>query len=190
MPSRVPEPLLKQAGAAVSSTRALVDFFEKSGPAQAACGTAVQEELKKAKSLAQAVKAWPCRGREDWLVVSRCLSELADQAGWAVAESGRFRVPNEPSLSAMARGLAETAAEIAAALETLERGAECSAHLVRAKGKALEMERNYRQIRADHHGDVEVVKVLRSGEIYRRLSQALEASQQAADKLGELLGAS
>ena len=174
--------MLQQAGSAVLLARVVLNFFEKPGSAEA-----VKKAREEVKNRAAAVKAHNSPRREDWLAVSRGLSDLADEAGWAVDEAGRLAVEGGRFLTEMARGVVGAAEEIGAALEALNRGSQTEPHLLKAKGRALEVERLYRKARADLLFDSEVVKGLKTGAIYRRFSQSAEAAQKAADRLGELL---
>jgi len=119
---------LRQAGDVVFLAQNVLSFFEKPGPDEA-----VKKAGRQVKSLAAKVKAEKGPRREDWLGISRWLSDMADKAGWAVEETGRFGVESDQFLKGMARSLAGAARELLAGLEALDRGKEASFDLLKAR---------------------------------------------------------
>lgn len=134
-----------------------------------------------------ALKALKHAQREDWLVLSRLLRDCGEEAGWAVEETARFETPIDALLVRMASGLRDACADLGAALSCLSDRARCEGSIVTAKRRALEVERLHRQARSSAHEEPNVVLGLKEAGSARRLSQAAEAVQAAADRLSELL---
>lgn len=184
----IPEPLLSHARAVVSLTEGAARFFKSPSDANAFAAAQAKKAAQSAgRRGTNALKALRHAHREDWLVLLRLLSDCSEEAGWAVEETARFETPIDALLVRMGSGLRDACADLGAALSCLSDRARCEGLIVTAKRRALEVERLHRQARFNAHEEANVVLGLKEGAVARRLSQAAEAVQCAADRLSELL---
>lgn len=182
-----PGPVLAQAEALASVAAVAERFFKTSTEVWALTAHEANKARNLRKSCAEALKDFKDPSRGDWLSLSRILAETADEASWAVEESDRFKVGGDKYTARMAEKIKESAQECVKAMRVFSDKPLCAGHLAAVKKTALEAEGLYRQARSSSLGDVNVVSGLKNGEVYRRLSQAAEGLQKAADLMAEIL---
>lgn len=183
-----PEPLLSHARAVLLLAQAAARFFKSPTDANAFSAAEAKKAAQKGgREAAADLKALKEPRREDWLVLLRLLGDCAAEAGWAVEECARFKLEPDARLARMAGGLRDACADLGAALSGLSDRPRCEDLVVAAKRRAGEVERLHRSARSAAHERANVVSGLKEAAAARRLSQAAEAVQRAADRLGELL---
>ena len=187
MPRRSPspKPVLGQSQGVVTLTTGAARFFRDPSTANAFAAYEAKLEVRRLRASARGVTG---PEREDWLAVSRFSALSSDEAAWAVEETARFKADCDESLAVMSAGLRDAAVDLAAALGKLSDPAACQSLLAAAKARALDVERLHRKARSAAHESANVVSGLKSKEVAKRLSQAAEALQQAADRIAEILG--
>lgn len=182
-----PKPISAQAEALVSVTTSAARFFKTSAEVWALTAHEGLKARALRRSCAQALKSLEDPSRGDWLTLSRVLAETSDEVCWAVEEADRFKVGADQYSVGLSGRLKEAAAEYLKAVRVFAKKERCAEHLAAAKRTSLEAEMLFRKARASALGDVNVVSGLKNGEVYRRLSQAAEGVQKAADLLAEIL---
>jgi hypothetical protein len=167
-------------------------FFRR--PSQANAFAAHEARLEARRETAAAVswlKAGPdtmggSRG-DDWLGLLGLWGAAAEATAAAVSEAERFGVAGGVALAGVAAGLRDASRDAATALAALREGARCEELLVAAKRQAAEAERLRRGALAAALGEANMVTELKMGTVLRRLGDAAEAWQQAADAVAEVL---
>jgi hypothetical protein len=180
-----PRALLSQARAAVAAAAAARRYLDEPGPE--ALEQAVQARLaaRKARGPADAELEAAKGPKGDWLALSAALADLADEAGCAVEEHGRFGAQLGQAGRELGRLLQAAAERLAAALE---RPGEAEETLAEAKSKALQMEDMRRRARQAALNQPRLAAELSAQAVLDRLSRAAECVHRAADALGAGFG--
>lgn len=132
--------------------------------------------------------------REDIFSLSREIDDVLDYTNTTVDEMEILDVAPTIYMQRMANYLYEAAIEIALAVERLQNNhAKVSSdHIQRAKALENRVETEYREALADLFctKDVtskQVVKMLKTREIYRHLSNAADREDEAANVIGDIV---
>jgi predicted phosphate transport protein (TIGR00153 family) len=130
--------------------------------------------------------------REDIFALSRAIDDVLDYAYSTVSEMEILKVKPTPFMQRMASLLRDAANELFLAVQCLEEHPGVSSeHAQRAKALENRVEDVYREAIADLFSGVEdiehVVKMLKSREVYRHLSNAADRGDEAANVFADIV---
>jgi len=130
--------------------------------------------------------------REDIFSLSRTIDDVLDYAYSTVSEMEIMKVEPTNFMQQMASILRDAAYELLMAVDRLEdHPGVASDHAQRAKGLENRVEEMYRSALADLLGGVEdiqgVIKMMKSREVYRHLSNAADRVDEAANVIGDII---
>lgn len=130
--------------------------------------------------------------REDIFSLSRAIDDVLDYAYSTVTEIDILKVKPTPYMARMASLLRDAAFELNAAANRLEdHPGVASEHAQRAKALENRVEAVYREALADLFTGAEdikhVVKMLKSREVYRHLSNAADRGDEAANLIADIV---
>jgi uncharacterized protein len=130
--------------------------------------------------------------RKDIFLLSRTIDDVLDYAYSTVTEMEILRVRPTPFMARIAGLLRDAAYELLMAVDRLEMHPEvANEHAQRAKNLENRVEEVYREALADLFSGAEdikqVMKVLKSREVYRHLSNAADRGDAAANVIGDIV---
>lgn len=130
--------------------------------------------------------------REDIFALSRSIDDVIDYAYSTVSEMEILKVRPTPFMQRMASLLRDASYELLQAAKRLEEHpGVASEHAQRAKALENRVESVYREALADLFTGAEdikhVVKMLKSREVYRHLSNAADRGGEAADVIADIV---
>ncbi|OGN77862.1 MAG: hypothetical protein A2X24_07320 [Chloroflexi bacterium GWB2_54_36] len=130
--------------------------------------------------------------REDIFSLSRAIDDVLDYAYSTATEIDILKVKPTPYMARMASLLRDAAFELNAAANRLEdHPGVASEHAQRAKALENRVEAVYREALADLFTGAEdikhVVKMLKSREVYRHLSNAADRGDEAANLIADIV---
>jgi hypothetical protein len=130
--------------------------------------------------------------REDIFSLSRTIDDVLDYAYSTVSEMEIMKVEPTKFMQQMASILRDAAYELLMAVDRLEdHPGVANDHAQRAKALENRVEETYRAALADLFSGVEdikhVVKMLKSREVYRHLSNAADRVDEAANVIGDII---
>ena len=130
--------------------------------------------------------------REDIFALSRAIDDVLDYAYSTVSEMEILKVRPTPFMQRMASLLRDATYELLLAVERLqEHPGVASEHAQRAKALENRVEAVYRDALADLFSGAEdikhVVKMLKSREVYRHLSNAADRGDEAANVIADIV---
>ncbi len=130
--------------------------------------------------------------REDIFSLSRTIDDVLDYAYSTVSEMEILKVKPTPYMLQIASLLKDAASELLMAVDRLEEHPEVSnEHTQRAKNLENRVEAVYREALADLFSGAEdikhVVKMLKSREVYRHLSNAADRGDEAANVIADIV---
>lgn len=130
--------------------------------------------------------------REDIFALSRSIDDVIDYAYSTVSEMEILKVRPTPFMQRMASLLRDASYELLQAAKRLEQHpGVASEHAQRAKALENRVESVYREALADLFTGAEdikhVVKMLKSREVYRHLSNAADRGGEAADVIADIV---
>jgi len=126
--------------------------------------------------------------REDIYALSRTVDDMVDYAKSTVEEMILFDVAPNDFTKKMAEGLYNAARDITSAITCIKTHAPaCGEHVVRAKKAENFVEHRYREGLVELFKTDDVVKILKTREIYRHLSNAADRGDEAANIVGDIL---
>jgi uncharacterized protein len=130
--------------------------------------------------------------REDIFSLSRTIDDVLDYAYSTVSEMEIMKVEPTNYMQQMASILRDAAYELLMAVDRLEdHPGVASDHAQRAKGLENRVEEMYRAALADLFGGAEdiqgVIKMMKSREVYRHLSNAADRVDEAANVIGDII---
>ena len=130
--------------------------------------------------------------REDIFALSRSIDDVIDYAYSTVSEMEILKVRPTPFMQRMASLLRDASYELLQAVNRLEEHpGVASEHAQRAKALENRVESVYREALADLFTGAEdikhVVKMLKSREVYRHLSNAADRGGEAADVIADIV---
>ncbi|HVE14631.1 MAG TPA: DUF47 family protein [Elusimicrobiota bacterium] len=157
-------------------------------------GTAVQDLEKQADELRRVLidalnqsLVTPI-DREDIFGLSRAIDDMIDYAKSTVEEIMLFEVEPDEFLLRMAKALNEAGADIVSAVKALkDHPRVCEEHIIRAKKTENLVEHIYREALARLFKTTDVIRILKTRELYRHLSNAADRGDEAADIIGDIL---
>ncbi len=126
--------------------------------------------------------------REDIFALSRAIDDVVDYAKSTVEEMMLFDVQTDDFLKKMAEGLLNASKDNVCAIKNLkEHPSVCSQHLIRAKKAENFIEHKYREGLVELFKSKDVIKILKTREIYRHLSNAADRAAEAANIISDIL---
>jgi predicted phosphate transport protein (TIGR00153 family) len=130
--------------------------------------------------------------REDIFLLSRTIDDVLDYAYSTVSEMEILKVEPTNYMQSMASILRDAAYELLMAVDRLENHpGVANDHAQRAKSLENRVEEVYREALADLFGGAEdiqhVIKMLKSREVYRHLSNAADRGDEAANVIADII---
>lgn len=130
--------------------------------------------------------------REDIFSLSRTIDDVLDYAYSTVTEMEVLKVRPTTFMSQIASLLRDAAYELLMAVDRLEQHPEvANEHAQRAKSLENQVENIYREALADLFSGAEdikhVMKMLKSREVYRHLSNAADRGDEAANVIADII---
>jgi predicted phosphate transport protein (TIGR00153 family) len=130
--------------------------------------------------------------REDIFLLSRTIDDVLDYAYSTVSEMEILKVEPTNFMQSMASILRDAAYELLMAVDRLENHpGVANDHAQRAKSLENRVEEVYREALADLFGGAEdiqhVIKMLKSREVYRHLSNAADRGDEAANVIADII---
>jgi len=130
--------------------------------------------------------------REDIFTLSRAIDDVIDYAYTTVDEMEMLNVKTTPYMQRIASLLRDAAFELLMAVDRLEQHpGVANEHAQRAKALENRVEGVYREALADLFKGAEdikhVVKMLKSREVYRHLSNAADRGDEAANVIADIV---
>jgi len=126
--------------------------------------------------------------REDIFALSRSTDDIMDYAKSTVEEMLLFGVVPDEYMKKMVGALYSASRDISSALRNLKKcPGICAEHLVRAKKAENFVEHRYREGLVELFKSNDVIKILKTREIYRHLSNAADRVAESADVVGDIL---
>ena len=183
--------LSQQADKTQEGLKALEEFIQQPTEGR---GLAVQDREKEADELRRILidalnqsLVTPI-DREDIFGLSRAIDDMVDYAKSTVEEMMLFEVSSDEHLLRMAKALKEAGEDIVAAVKALrDHPRVCEEHLIRAKKTENLVEHIYREALAALFKTTDVIRILKTRELYRHLSNAADRGDEAADIIGDIL---
>ncbi len=183
--------LLEQAEITLEGLAALEEFIKEPDPAK---GMLVQDLEKKADDQRRVVidalnqsLVTPI-DREDIFSLSRVIDDMIDYAKSTVEEMMLFEVPTDDFLKRMAKAIHAGGEEVVAAVRSLrDHPRVCEEHMIRAKKNENAVEHIYREALVMLFKSKDIIRILKTRELYRHLSNAADRGDEAADIIGDIL---
>jgi predicted phosphate transport protein (TIGR00153 family) len=130
--------------------------------------------------------------REDIFLLSRTIDDVLDYAYSTVSEMEILKVEPTNFMQSMASILRDAAYELLMAVDRLENHpGVANDHAQRAKSLENRVEEVYREALADLFSGAEdiqhVIKMLKSREVYRHLSNAADRGDEAANVIADII---
>jgi predicted phosphate transport protein (TIGR00153 family) len=130
--------------------------------------------------------------REDIFLLSRTIDDVLDYAYSTVSEMEILKVEPTNYMQSMASILRDAAYELLMAVDRLENHpGVANDHAQRAKSLENRVEEVYREALADLFGGAEdiqhVIRMLKSREVYRHLSNAADRGDEAANVIADII---
>lgn len=184
-----------QASLTLEGLEALKTFMISRDPAASALLTTKEKEADEARRILidELNKTFITPfDREDIFLLSRTIDDVLDYAYSTVSEMEILRVEPTNFMQNMASILRDAAYELLMAVDRLEdHPGVASDHAQRAKSLENRVEEVYRAALADLFSGAEdiqhVIKMLKSREVYRHLSNAADRGDEAANVIGDII---
>lgn len=184
-----------QASLTLEGLKALSDFLTTGDKASSALLSSKENEADEARRLliAELNKTFITPfDREDIFSLSRAIDDVLDYAYSTVSEMEILKVEPTGFMCKMASILQEAANELLMAVDRLENHpGVANDHAQRAKALENRVEEVYREALADLFGGAEdtehVIKMLKSREVYRHLSNAADRGDEAANVIADII---
>jgi predicted phosphate transport protein (TIGR00153 family) len=130
--------------------------------------------------------------REDIFALSRAIDDVLDYAFSTVSEMNILKVKPTPFMQRIASLLRDAAFELLQAVDRLEdHPGVANEHAQRAKSLENRIEEVYREALADLFSGAEdtkhIMKMLKSREVYRHLSNAADRGDEAANVVADIV---
>jgi predicted phosphate transport protein (TIGR00153 family) len=126
--------------------------------------------------------------REDIFSLSRSIDDVMDYAETTVEEMTILKIEPNDFVRKMVEILYNATKDIVYAVKNIkDHPASCSEHIIKARKGEKKMENLYRQALADLFNTNDVIKILKTREIYRHLSNAADRVVDAADIIGDII---
>jgi hypothetical protein len=185
----------EQAQLTLEGMDALTAFMSSQDPAQAALLSTKEKEADEVRRILinelNRTFITPV-DREDIFALSRSIDDVIDYAYSTVSEMEILKVRPTPFMQRMSSLLRDASFELLQATRRLEQHpGVASEHAQRAKALENRVENVYREALADLFTGAEdikhVVKMLKSREVYRHLSNAADRGGEAADVIADIV---
>ena len=185
----------EQAELTLEGMDALSAFMATQDPAQAALLSTKEKEADEVRRILinelNRTFITPV-DREDIFALSRSIDDVIDYAYSTVSEMEILKVRPTPFMQRMASLLRDASYELLQATRRLEQHpGVASEHAQRAKALENRVENVYREALADLFTGAEdikhVVKMLKSREVYRHLSNAADRGDEAANLISDIV---
>lgn len=126
--------------------------------------------------------------REDIFTLSRAVDDIMDYGDTTVEEMVLFEIEPNDYITKMVDALYNAAKDISLGIRHLNKHpGVCSDHLMRAKKAENFIEHCYRQGLVELFKTNDVIKILKTREVYRHLSNAADRVSESADIIGDIL---
>ena len=187
--------IMDQANLTLQGMEALTAYMEGQDPQAAANLTSSEKSADEARRILidELNKTFVTPfDREDIFNLSRTIDDVLDYAYSTVSEMEILKVEPTPFMQRMASLLRDAAYELSMAVNQLEDHPGVSNdHAQRAKALENRVEDVYREALADLFSGVEdiqhVVKMLKSREVYRHMSNAADRGDEAANVIADIV---
>jgi uncharacterized protein len=184
-----------QASLTLEGLEALKSFMISSDPASSALLSAKEKEADEARRILidELNKTFITPfDREDIFLLSRTIDDVLDYAYSTVSEMEILKVEPTNYMQSMASILRDAAYELLMAVDRLENHpGVANDHAQRAKALENRVEEVYREALADLFSGAEdiqhVIKMLKSREVYRHLSNAADRGDEAANVIADII---
>ena len=184
-----------QASLTLDGLEALKTFMVARDPAASALLSAKEKEADEARRILidELNKTFITPfDREDIFLLSRTIDDVLDYAYSTVSEMEILKVEPTNFMQNMASILRDAAYELLMAVDRLEdHPGVASDHAQRAKSLENRVEEVYRAALADLFSGAEdishVIKMMKSREVYRHLSNAADRGDEAANVIGDII---
>jgi len=126
--------------------------------------------------------------REDIFAVSRMVDDVMDYADSTVEEMNLFGIDADEHIKKMVNILYKAAQDINCAVSNLKKHPGiCAGHLISIKRAENLVESCYREGLVELFKSNDVIKILKTREVYRHLSNAADRAAASADVIGDIL---
>lgn len=126
--------------------------------------------------------------REDIFSLSRSVDDVIDYAKTTVEEMMVLDIKPDEYIKQMVGELCQASKDVAYAVKNIkEHPGVCIEHIIKAKKAENKIERIYRGALVDLFKSSDVVKILKTREVYRHLSNAADRVVSAADIISDIL---
>jgi len=126
--------------------------------------------------------------REDIFSLSQAIDDVIDYAKSTVEETLLFETEPDVQMREMVGILHEASKDVAEGVKHIQDDSKvCVEHVIRAKKAENKIERLYRRGLVELFQTKDVIKILKSREIYRHLSNAADRIVMAANIIGDIL---
>jgi len=126
--------------------------------------------------------------REDIFALSRAVDDMLDYAKSTVEEMTLFEISSDIYIKKMVEALHNAAKDVSCAVKHLKtHPGVCAEHIVRARKTENFVEHRYREGLVELFKTSDVIKILKTREIYRHLSNAADRAAEAADVVNDIL---
>jgi predicted phosphate transport protein (TIGR00153 family) len=184
-----------QASLTLDGLEALKAFMISSDPAASALLSSKEKEADEARRILidELNKTFITPfDREDIFLLSRTIDDVLDYAYSTVSEMEILKVEPTNFMQNMASILRDAAYELLMAVDRLEKHpGVANDHAQRAKSLENRVEEVYREALADLFSGAEdiqhVIKMLKSREVYRHLSNAADRGDEAANVIADII---
>ena len=184
-----------QASLTLDGLEALNNFMISGDPAASALLSSKEKEADEARRILidELNKTFITPfDREDIFLLSRTIDDVLDYAYSTVSEMEILKVESTDYMRKMASILRDAANELLMAVDRLENHpGVANDHAQRAKSLENRVEELYREALADLFSGAEdiqhVIKMLKSREVYRHLSNAADRGDEAANVIADII---
>jgi predicted phosphate transport protein (TIGR00153 family) len=185
----------EQASLTLDGLEALKTFMVSRDPAASALLSSKEKEADEARRILidELNKTFITPfDREDIFTLSRTIDDVLDYAYSTVSEMEILKVEPTEYMQKMASILRDAAYELLMAVDRLENHpGVANDHAQRAKSLENRVEEVYREALADLFSGVEdiqhVIRMLKSREVYRHLSNAADRGDEAANVIADII---
>jgi hypothetical protein len=126
--------------------------------------------------------------REDIFSLSRTVDDVIDYAETTVEEMLILDIKTDPYIKQIVDILFEASKSVALAVKNIkEHPGVCIEHVIKARKSEHKIERLYRQALAELFGTNDVIKILKTREVYRHLSNSADRVASAANVISDIL---
>lgn len=126
--------------------------------------------------------------REDIFSLSRAVDDVIDYAKATVEEMTILKIDPDKHIQQMVAVLQEAAKSVAYAIKNMkDHPGSCTEYIIKARKSENKIEHLYREALADIFSSNDVIKILKTREVYRHLSNAADRVVDAANTIGDIL---